>query len=196
MPFNAYIAYETVGRRVRFIRQTQAQVDADIGADADLSAHVGAVAVPDAVIPGYYFNPPDLTFTPEAVLTALDLLKQDAWLTHTQLGTWANLLSASALTHLSAHVNYGHDVLFQGHQGMYLVLHRTTGINTIAHRRTYCQQMRIGALDVTDLDSYYEHVHAVASTPLPVGPNSWVDPEDNMRENFAMITDSLVRSLR
>ena len=85
MPFNAFVVYETVGRKVRALKQTQAAADAAIAADADLSAHVGAVPVPDAIIPGWYFAPADLSFTADPVYTGLDLLKSKARFTHNRM---------------------------------------------------------------------------------------------------------------
>ena len=190
MPFDAFVTYETAGRKVRGLNRTQAQANAAAAADADLTAHAGSVSVPDAAVPGYYFNPADLSFTPEAVLTELEQLKAEARLTHQQLGAWTELLSAAALTHLSAHVAYGHDILFHGHQAMYIVCRRTADPYTLAHRITYCQQMRLGASNVTDVPSFFQHVHSVASTPLPDGPASWVDPEYNVRKPFAEIPTS------
>ena len=70
MAFNSFVVYETVGRKVRYLRQTQAEADADIAADADLSAHVGAVSTPDAAIPGWYFHPGDQSLTAEAISDA------------------------------------------------------------------------------------------------------------------------------
>ena len=197
MPFDAFVVYETVGRRVRSFKPTQAEVDAAIAADADLSAHVGTVSIPDAAIPGWYFTPADLSFTADAPLMPLDQLKAAARLTHAQLEVWSGLLTAAALTHLTAHVNYGHDILFRGHQAMYLVLHRTPADDnydayTIPHRITYCQQMAIGSSDVTDLQSFFEHVHTVAHDHpvLPDSPLTWVDPGTNMRVAFLVIPTS------
>ena len=184
MAYNSFVVYETVGRRVRYLRQTQAEADADVAADADLSAHVGAVSTPDWVLPGHYFAPADLSFTADPVLTGIPLLKNKALFTHNRMGYWSTLLNAAALTHSSAHVNYGHDILFRGHQGMYIVCHRTTGVYTIAHRITYCEQMAIGASDVTTIQEFFEHVHDLAATSPLTGPVTWVDPEDNMRLPF------------
>ena len=192
MPFDAFVVYETVGRRVRSFKPTQAEVDAAIAADADLSAHVGTVSIPDAALPGWYFTPADLSFTADPVLTDIQLLQADARLTHFQLGVWWGLLTTAALTHSTAHVAYGHDILFHGHQAMYLVCRRTDGVHTIAHRRIYCQQMRIGASDVTDVPSFFEHVHtvAVAHPNLPDDALTWVDPITNARFLFEDIPDS------
>ena len=187
MAFNSFVVYETVGRRVRYLRQMQDQADADVAGDADLSAHVGTVSTPDWVLPGHYFNPGDLSFTADAVLSELDQLKAAARTTHAQLEAWTGALNAAALTHLSAHVNYGHDILFRGHQAMYLVLQRNTGIYTFAHRVTYCQNMAAGASDVTTVTGFFDKVHEIAGTPLPDRPISWVDPADNQRLMFARI---------
>ena len=70
MAFNSFVVYETVGRKIRYLRQTQAEADADVAADADLSAHVGAVPTPDAAIPGYYFTPADQSFAAESISDA------------------------------------------------------------------------------------------------------------------------------
>ena len=187
MAFNSFVVYETVGRRVRYLRPTHAQASADVGADADLSTHVAAVSTPDWVLPGHYFNPADLSFTADPVLTGLDLLKSKARFTHNRMGYWTTLLEASALTHSSAHVNYGHDILFRGHQGMYIVCHRTADEYTIAHRITYCEQMAIGASNVTTIQEFFEHVHDLAATSPLTGPVTWVDPMNNMRILFSEI---------
>ena len=188
MAFNSFVVYETVGRRVRYLRQMQDQADADVVADADLSAHVGVVSTPDWVLPDHYFNPGDLSFTADAVLSELDQLKAAARTTHAQLEAWTGALNAAALTHLSAHVNYGHDILFRGHQAMYLVLQRNTGIYTFAHRITYCQNMAVGASDVTTVTGFFDHVHSVAAAhALPDRPLSWVNPLDNERLMFVRI---------
>ena len=194
MPFNAFVVYETVGRKVRALKQAQAAADATAAADADLSAHMGTVAVPDNVIPGWYFAPADLSFTADPVYTGLDLLKSKARFTHNRMIGWSYELNAHALTHSSAHVNYGHDILFHGHEAMYIVLHRVAGyqgimadeIRTIAQRIEYCEMMALGALDVTTVAQFFEHVHTVADTAL-TGPVTWVHPVSNVRLLFDTI---------
>ena len=94
-------------------------------------------------------------------------------------------------------MNYGHDILFHGHEAMYLVLHRVAGtpnlmaedVKTIAQRIEYCEMMALGALDVTTVAQFFEHVHTVADTAL-TGPVSWVHPRTNVRLDFDTIPDS------
>ena len=84
MAFNAHVVYVTDGRKVRYLRQTQAVANADAAADAELTAHVGAVATPDNVIPGWFFNV-DESFSADA--------PDDA----TQFTAWKQELSQKAL---------------------------------------------------------------------------------------------------
>ena len=199
MAFNAFVVYVTDERQIRYLRQTQALALADSAADAALTAHMGVVAVPDAARPGWFFNP-DLTITPDAALSLIDQLKGKARGTHQQMGAWTLGLNAAALTHSSAHVNYGHDLLFRGHQGMWIVLQRHPGavhvpadrLRTIPERIVYCEQMALGAADVATVPQFFEHVHTVADVPGNEidAPVTWVDPDDNTRKNFAMVPNS------
>ena len=86
MAFDAFVAYETVGRKVRSLKPSQAEVDAVVAVSADdLTAYVGTVSVPDAAFPGWYFDPANQTFAAEAPSEAI------------QYVAWKQLLSRKAV---------------------------------------------------------------------------------------------------
>ena len=170
MAFDAHVVYAVDGR-IAFIRRTQAEAQADVAADAELSRGL-VVGVPDWVLPGYYYKTADSSFRQDPELSALEQLKVAARACHNQLLTWSALLAAEAITHSAADVAIGHDILFHGHEGVYLVCTSDTWTN--AQKILFCQQTAIGASDVTTPAEFFERVHLIDAS-LIVGPVVWVD---------------------
>ena len=152
----------------------------------------GSVALAGGV---YTYTPPPATgwilenglLTAAPPLSSLEQLKVDARACHQQLLAWSAALAVEAITHSSTDVAIGHDILFRGHEGVWLTCHRVDLFH--AQKSVFCQQTAIGALDVTNPAEFFALVHTITNEPI-TGPVCWVNPETGIRFLFANIPPS------
>ena len=135
-----------------------------------------------------YTEPPDKWIVSASGLlepapppSELELTKIAAFACHGQLLIWSELLALAGITQSSAHVAIGHDILFHGHEGVYLTCNRTD--LSYAQKILYCQRTAIGAADVTTPAEFFTLVHTIENS-LIAGPVCWVNPETGARLPF------------
>ena len=180
MAANAYLVTAGDGLIVS-LHLLEATATTAAAADADYTASA-VVSVPDWVQPGHYYIGGQ--FLNDKPLDDLERLKAAARACHDQLLVWAHLLTQASLTHPATEAAYGHDILWRGHQGVYLNCNKDT--LTVAQKIAFCEQTAIGALDVTNPEEFFEHVHEIIGTAL-TGPVAWVNPTTGARLAFSVI---------
>lgn len=185
----AYLVYNPTTRRIASARQTLALANTAAGLNADLSAYAVDKSLPPGFAPGEWFLTAANKIARELPLAGLEQRKAAARAAHVQYGLWANALVAASLTHSSAHVNYGHDILWGAHMATQIVM--TDAARTNAAKLVFCQKMALGASDVTTVQQFFERVHEIAGTPI-TGPVCWVNPNDGEQKLFTSIPSSTV----
>ena len=163
--------------------------------DAELTARAAAVDVGSGVRRGYWFDGTD-AFTPGRPFTNTQRLRQAAGAAHAQLNAWAVALNLEGVGHDADHVALGHNYLFRGHQGVFLVVHSTLGVQgagdphpgeqtgyTLDEKIAFCGQVLFGSSDVTDPFSFFQLLEqggaAAGLHDIPANPTTpvlWVDP--------------------
>ena len=119
--------------------------------------------------------------------SVLESLKEAARATHKQLLVWTALLIEEGVFHTAEDVNLGHNFLFQGHRGVYIIMHRTT--YTSAEKIVFCQGMVKGSANVTTPKEFFDVAHELNSSQYPMGPVIWVEPDTGTRITFDKIEE-------
>lgn len=188
----SFIVYNTTSRLAVGAYQKLADANTAADVDANLIADTTDITLPDAYQPGnWYFTTGGLLVS-DLPLSELDQVKTATRACHAQLLVWSVLLTEAAITQSAAHAAIGHDILFHGHQGVYITLHRTD--LTVAQKILFAQQMSVGALDVTNPAEFFEHVHDVQNSVFNM-PVVWVNPLTGARINFDRIHASTTNHL-
>lgn len=190
-----FVVYNPTSRLISSATRTQAEANALAAADANLSADTVDRVLPNLFTPGGWFFTTGGDIVYQLPLSGVEQLKAAARLCHAQLITWAHLLTEAAITHPASEAAIGHDILFRGHEGVYIVCRNKIPVDdthpllTIAQRITFCQQTAYGASDVTNPEEFFLHVHDVIASIFSA-PVVWVDPRTGSRIDFDEIHNS------
>lgn len=181
-----YLVYNPTTRLTDSAYLTLAFAQARANEDADLSVHDMDIVIPEWFIPKVSHFSTGNQIVQDLPFSELEQVKVAIRGCHNQLLIWSDILTEASLTHSASDAAIGHDVLFRGHEGLYLNMHKTD--ITVPNKILICQQSSIGASDVTNAEEFFQHVHEIRNTPI-TGPVAWVD-EDGMRQEFEHIPGS------
>ena len=135
--------------------------------------------------PGWYWNTTTSAVQPQPIETDDVRLRAALRSTLNRFDRLHRLHATAQRGHASAVIALGHDYLFRGSQGLYLVV--TESNYSLASRLTYCERMEAGPMDMDANDSSFWT--ALDKLPeVPTGPVSWVNPSTNAR--VAIFDDS------
>ena len=190
-----FVVYNPTTRVISSAPRTQAEANVLAAANDDLSADTVDRALPILFAPGGWFFTTSSEIVSQLPLSDIDRLKEAARACHRQLITWSHLLTEAAITHSASDAQIGHDILFHGHEGVYVVCNNlrpagdTFPTLTIAQRITFCQQTAYGASDVTNPEEFFQEVEHVRDSVFD-SPVVWVDPNLGTRIGFTNIHGS------
>lgn len=190
-----YVVYNPTTRVISSAPRTQAEANTIAAADADLTADTVDRTLPNLFSPGGWFFTDTNEIVNRLPLSELEQLKAAARACHSQLLVWSQLLTEAAITHSASDAQIGHDILFHGHEGIYIVCRNDFPVDaehpvlSIAQRITFCQQMAYGASDVTNPEEFFQHVHGVRDQDF-TKPVVWVNPQAGTRIDFDTIAGS------
>ena len=190
-----FVVYNPTTRVISSAPRTQAEANVLATANDDLSADTVDRALPILFAPGGWFLTIGGDIVSQLPLTPIEQLKEAARACHRQLITWSHLLTEAAITHSASDAQIGHDILFHGHEGVYVVCNNLRPVGdtfptlTIAQRITFCQQTAYGASDVTNPEEFFQEVEHVRDLVFS-SPVVWVNPNSGERFGFREINGS------
>ena len=115
--------------------------------------------------------------------TELGELQQAAHDVHDALLAWHAQVDSYASYFDSGHIDKAHDWLAWAHFGVYRVVKSTHW--TIAQRLVFCQQMPLGAFDITTVVGFLT-TSGATDEDAPTSAVIWVDPDTGLRVTVAV----------
>ena len=159
-----FIVYNATSRLISSAPRTQAEANTLAAADTDLTADTVDRALPNLFTPGGWFLTTGGEIVSQLPLSEIEQLKAAARLCHNQLITWSHLLTEAAITHSASDAQVGHNILFRGHEGVYVVCNNLVPVGpmhpvlTIAQRIVFCQLSAMVHQMLQILKSSFKHL--------------------------------------
>ena len=169
-----WIVYDT-DRLVVGIFKTQAEADALADTSIHYTAHdsevTGTDYDDDAETKGGWFFTTDGAVSQAAVLTDVEQLKVAITNTQAAFRNWLRNLQDQSVAHDPDDFKKGHQYLWRGLQGLYIVVNDSTSY-TLARRIRFATELAYGSLDIPTVSEFYRKIADISAAPT--APTVWV----------------------